>query len=99
MHSDQLLVSVYTDLSPFEEESIDEMQEIDDVTQEILTDSDDPSYAISKSSTPQLELNDVVRDLGFSKNSTEILAFRLQEKALLNKTTSFILPKSGTSFC
>ena len=29
------------------------MQELDDVTQEILTDSNDPSHATSKSSTQQ----------------------------------------------
>ena len=66
------------------------MQETDDVTQEILIDSDDFSYATSKSSTSQqfsqLELNDFEHDLRLSKNAAEILAFRLQEKALLNKT-------------
>ena len=67
------------------------MQKTDDVIQEILTDSDDFSYATSKSSPPpqfsQPELNDQERDFGLSKNATEILASRLQEKALLNKTT------------
>ena len=48
LHSDELLVlvplPVFTELFPSEEMSIDEMQETDDVTQEILTDSDDPSF-------------------------------------------------------
>ena len=66
------------------------MRETDKVTQEILTYSDDLSYVRSKSSTTQqfsqLELNDLVRDLSPSKNAAEILASRLQEKALLNKS-------------
>ena len=66
------------------------MRETDDVTQETLTDSDDPSYATSKSSKLQQfshpELNDLVRNLGLSKNAAEILASKLQEKTLLNKT-------------
>ena len=66
------------------------MQETDYVTQEILTDSDNPSYATS---TPQQfsqpELNDLVRDLGLSKNAAEIFASKLQENILLNKITKF----------
>ena len=66
------------------------MQETDDVTQEILINSKYLSYATAKSSTPQQfskpKMNDLVHDLGLSKNA-EILASRLQEKALLNKTT------------
>ena len=42
----QFLLS-FTELSPSEEESIDEIQETGDVTQGILIDSDDPSYAQS----------------------------------------------------
>lgn len=53
LHSDELPVPVITGLSPSEEESVDEMQETDCVTQEILTDSYDPSYATSELSTPQ----------------------------------------------
>ena len=71
-------------VSPFEEESIDEMQETDDVTQEILTDSDEPFYAASiPKQFSQSELNDVVRDFFPSK---------MQQKLLLlcykNKTTN-----------
>ena len=44
----------------------------------ILTDSDDPSYVTSKSSTPkqfsQTELNVIMHDLGLSKNAAEIFA-------------------------
>ena len=65
-------------LSPSGEESINEMQETDDVLQEILTDSDE-LYATSKSSTSkqfsQLELNELVRYCGFSKNAAEYFCF------------------------
>ena len=67
------------------------MQEMNDATQKILSDSDDPSYATPKSSTPQQfsqpDLNDLVRDLGLSKNVAGNLVSRLQENALQNKTT------------
>ena len=67
------------------------MQKTDDVTQEIQTDSDDLFYTTSNSLTPQQfiqpKLNDLLRDLCLSKNVAEIWASRLQEKALLNKTT------------
>ena len=60
------------------------MPEFDDVIQEILTDFNDPSYATSKSSTPQQfsqpELNELVCDLDLSKDAAEILASRLQGK-------------------
>ncbi|XP_063614988.1 voltage-gated potassium channel subunit beta-2-like [Penaeus indicus] len=66
------------------------MQETDDETLP-LTDSDHSSYTISEASAPQQfsepELNDLVRDLGLSRNSAEVLASRLQEKALLDKMT------------
>ena len=79
------------------------MQETDDVTQEILTDSDDPFYAILKSSIPQQfrqpELNDFVGDLDLSKNAAEILAFRLQEKALLKKTTNVSYFRNREQVC
>ena len=58
---------VFTELCLSKEEGIDEIQETDDITQEILTDYNDPSYATSKSSTSQWfsqpKLNDLVRDL------------------------------------
>ena len=58
------------------------MQATDDVTQDILTDSDNPFHASSKSSTPQ-QFNQLKADW----KAAEISASRLQEKALLNKTT------------
>lgn len=47
------LSSLIKEFSPSEEKGSDEVQETNDETQEILTDSDDPSYATSESSTPQ----------------------------------------------
>ena len=91
LHSDELPVPVFNGLSPAEEEGSDKDQESEHETQEILADSDDSSYGTPESSTPQKfsqpELNDLVRDLGLSKNAAEVLASRLQEKALLNQTT------------
>ena len=77
-------VPIFNELSPSEEQSIDVMQEkTDDVTQEKQTESVDSSYATSKLSTHQqfnqLELNDLVLDLGLSKNTAEILASTLPE--------------------
>ena len=65
LHSDELPVPVFAELSPSEEESIDKMQETDDVTQKILTNSTDTFYATLKSATLQQfgqpELNDFVQ--------------------------------------
>ena len=81
LHFDELPVPAFIELSPSEEESIDE---------KILKDSDSPSYATSES-TPQKfsqqELSDLLHELGLTKNAEEILASKLQEKALLNKIT------------
>ena len=69
----------------------DQEQETADETQEILSESGDPSYETPQSLTPQQfsqpELNDLVRDLGLSKNAAEVLASRLQEKNQLSHTT------------
>ena len=58
----------------------DQEQEIVDETQEILSESGDPSYETPQSLTPQLfsqpELNDLVRDLGLCKNAAEVIASR-----------------------
>ena len=53
LHSDELPVPVYIVLSPSERESIDEMPETDDVTQEMQTNCHDPSNDTSKSSASQ----------------------------------------------
>ena len=69
----------------------DQEQETADEIQEILSESGDPSYETPQSLTPQQfsqpELNDLVRDLGLSKNAAEVLASRLQEKNQLSHTT------------
>ena len=63
----ELPIPVFLVLYPSEEESIDEKQETDDVTQEILIDSYDPFYAKS-------ELNELICNSGLYKNAAEILA-------------------------
>ena len=40
-------------------------------------------------SQDQAELNDLIRDLGLSKESSQLLGSRLKEKHLLSKTTTF----------
>ena len=69
----------------------DQEQETADETQEILSGSGDLSYETPQSLTPQQfsqpELNDLVRDLGLSKNAAEVLASRLQENNELSHTT------------
>ena len=46
-YSDEQPIPVFIELSPSEEESIEEMQATNDLTQEILTDFDDASSATS----------------------------------------------------
>lgn len=57
---------------------------------EMVAESDKSSSDAKQSLTPQQfnqsELNDLVRDLGFSKKAAEILASRLQEKNLLHRS-------------
>ena len=69
----------------------DQEQETADETQEILSGSGDLSYETPQSLTRQQfsqpELNDLVRDLGLSKNAAEVLASRLQENNELSHTT------------
>ena len=71
--------------------SSDQEQETADETQEIFSESGDPSYETPQPLTPQQfsqpELNEFVRDLGLSKNAAEMLASRLQEKNKLSHTT------------
>ena len=87
LHSNERQVPVFTKLPQSKEESIDEMQETDDLTQETLTDSYDPSYATPKLSTPQQFIQPFECDLDFSKNVAEMSTSRLTEKVQLNKTT------------
>ena len=71
--------------------SSDQEQETADETQEMLSESGDPSNETPQSLTlqqfSQPELNDLVRYLGLSKNAAEVLASRLQEKNQLSHTT------------
>ena len=77
-------IPVFKDFLPSEDVSSDQEQETADETQEMLSESGDPSYETPQSLTlqqiSQPELNDLVRDLGLSKNAAEVLASRLQEK-------------------
>ncbi|GBN62910.1 hypothetical protein AVEN_213279-1 [Araneus ventricosus] len=54
---------------------------------------DDDDFNASGSNDPQLfsqsELNDLVRDLGLPKNSTELLGSRLNEKTYWNLVSLF----------
>ena len=84
LHSDELSIPVFNEFLPSEDAGSDQEQETADETQEILSESGDPSYETPQSLTPQQfnqpELNDLVRDLGLSKEAAELLASRLQEK-------------------
>ena len=83
LHSDQLPIPVFKGFLPSEDVGSDQEQETADETQEILSESGDLSYETPQSLTPQQfsqsELNDLVCDLGLSKNGAEALA-RLQKK-------------------
>ena len=84
LRSDELPIPVFKGFFPSVDVGSDQEQETADETQEILSESGDPSYETPQSSTPQQfsqpELNDLVCDLGLSKNAVEVLASRLQEK-------------------
>ena len=90
LHSDQLPIPVFKGFLPSEDVGSDQEQETADETQEILSGSGDLSYETPQSLTPQQfsqpELNDLVRDLGLSKNAAEALA-RLRKKKQLSHTT------------
>ena len=68
----------------------DQEQETAYETQEILPEFGNPSYetplSLTRQQFSQPDLNDLVRDLGLSKNATEVLASRLQEKNQLSHT-------------
>ena len=91
LHSDELSIPVFNGFLPSEDAGSDQEQETADETQEILPEFGDPSYETLRSLTRQQfsqpDLNDLVRDLGLSKNAAEVLASRLQEKNQLSHTT------------
>ena len=91
LHSDELQIPVFKGFLPSEDAGSDQEQETADETQEILPEFGDPSYETLRSLTRQQfsqpDLNDLVRDLGLSKNAAEVLASRLQEKNQLSHTT------------
>ena len=91
LNSDELSILVFKRVLRSEDVGSDQDQETADETQEILSESGDPSYETPQSLTPQQfsqpELNDLERDLGLSKNAAEVLASRIQEKNQLSHTT------------
>ena len=91
LHSDELPIPVFKGFLPSEDVGSDQEQETADETQEILSESSDPSYETPQSLTPQQfnqpEINDLVRDLGLSKKAAKLLASSLQEKNQLSHTT------------
>ena len=91
LHSDELPIPVFKGFLPSDDVSSDQEQETADETQEMFSESGDPSYETPQSLTPQQfsqpELNELVRDLGLSKNAAEVLASRLQEKNQPSHTT------------
>ena len=102
LHSDELPVLVFTEFSPSKEESIDEMQETNDIAKEILTDSDEHSNPTSKLSTPQqfsqAALNDLVHDLGLSKNAAEIFCFLAAREDSIEHNHKFYTSEIGNRF-
>ena len=72
----------------------DQEQETVDESQEIVSESGDPSYETPESLTPQQfsqpELNDIVHGLGLSKNAAEVLASRLKENNQLSHTSKVL---------
>ncbi|CAG9787072.1 unnamed protein product [Diatraea saccharalis] len=82
-HSDQSLAPVpSTSSTSFEPENIENEEEKQD------SDSDfTPSQETKPQPFNQSELNDLIRDLNLSKESSEILASRLKEKNLLTPDT------------
>ena len=87
-HCDEIPVPIFTKLSDPDDEDIDDSddEDIDDSEDEMLDDEQqDKSYIeeLIPQKFSQNELNDLVRDLDLSKESSELLASRLAEKNLL----------------
>ena len=78
-HSDEISVPVFEQLPPLEDLNVAEER----------SDSNDADFKIYQDSVlrgfDQHELNDLTRDLGLSKNPSEILASRLNEKNVLQQ--------------
>ena len=71
-HCDEIPVPVFGELPDISDEDSSGVED------EVILDEDTP-YPFS-----QIELNDLVRDLGLSKSSVELLASRLKEKSSLS---------------
>ena len=82
-HSDEVPVPVFDQLPTFEDE--------DDITEDISEWDSVADFPEVTSAGPQRfdqpELNDLVRDLGLSKELSELLAFRLNDRNLLQDGT------------
>ena len=82
-HSDEVPVPVFDQLPILEDE--------DDITEDISEWDSDADFPDVTSTGPQRfdqpELNDLVRDLGLSKELSELLASRLNDKNLLQDGT------------
>ena len=86
-HCEELPVPVFSDFSSCAD-SDDYQQEHEGCNNEMVSESESFSDDTNPLSAPelfsQMELNDLVRDLGLSKKAAEVLASRLQEKHLLD---------------
>lgn len=90
-HSAQIPVPVFSGFTSSDQKSSgDEQHDYESCREGHQQSSEDSSSDTQCSSTPQQfkqsELNDLVRDLGLSKQSAELLASRLNEKHLLDRS-------------
>lgn len=85
-HSHEIPVPVFTELPSLEDES-DTCESDGSHGHESDTDFVDTSTK-ERGNFNQAELNDLVRDLGLSKELSELLASRLKEKNMLHKETN-----------
>ncbi|XP_063219615.1 uncharacterized protein LOC134529442 [Bacillus rossius redtenbacheri] len=90
-HSHTLPVPVFNGFVSFEDEESESDQEaFDQMYDKMVAESDGSSSDSRQSLTPdqfsQSELNNLVRDLDLSKKAAELLASRLQEKDLLQRS-------------
>ena len=76
-HCDEIPVPVFGELPDISDEDSSGVEENEE---EVILDEDAP-YPIS-----QMELNDLVRDLGLSKSSAELLASRFKENNSLSNS-------------
>ena len=84
---EELAVPVFSGFSACAN-SDDDQPEHEDCNNEMVSESESFSDGTNRLSAPELfsqtELNDLVRDLGLSKKSAQMLASRLQEKHLID---------------